>query len=478
MAAFTLYNPATHTTSGLASALLSATPGITINASSIILGYGTGTSFSSDGSTSADTTSIAFYNGTISGLGIGSGLFLTSGDGNPPASNTESGYSVSITPSGTDASLNTTVHNAFPSAGDVQDTTALEFSFTVSDTSLSSIKFSLIFGSDEYPEFKDSSFVDIAGVYINGVNYALFNNQTNQPLSILNTNLSAGNFRDNVDGIIPLEYDGISNLLTVIAPVNQGVNKIKIAIADTGDPIYDSGLFISDLHAVQFSGSGLALETKGSESVDFVQGKDFNEFFDLGGGNDVVSGGQGDDVINGGNGFDAAIFKGAFSTYDLSKLFTDHLIAGPDGDDNLVDIEFGLFDNDLFAFNTNAGDATYNTYALLQAAFNTAPSSTLLSQWVKEGMGGANLPTLAQDMINTYAPGVSNEVLVAHLLQTVAGTTPTSADIATFSSLIGPGKTFATQGDLLAFAAQHELNTNEITSIVGTPIALDLSQFV
>lgn len=474
MSAFTLYNPPAHTTSSLASALLSAASGVTISAGSITLKYGTSSDFSSDGA----TPSIAFYDGTIPSLGIGSGLFLTSGDADPPVTNTAGSYGASLTPSETDSDLNTTVHGAFPSAGDVKDATVLEFSFTVSDPALTSVKFNLVFGSDEYPEFKDSNFVDIAGVYINGVNYALFNNRADQPLSILSANLAAGNFRDNAGGAIPLEYDGISNLLTVIAPVNAGVNKIKIAISDTGDQIYDSGLFIGDLHAVAFSGSGLALDTKGTDSADLFQGFDFNEFFDLGNGNDIVSGGKGDDVLNGGAGFDAAIFSGNFSTYDFSKLFTDNTIAGPDGKDSLADIEFGLFDNDLFAFNTNVGDATYNIYALLQAAFNAAPSADLLSQWVKEDMNGANLATLAQEMINTYAPGVSNEVLITYLFQTVVGTTPSQADVDAFSALIGPGKTFATQGDLFAFAALNELNTNEIASIVGTPIPLDLSQFV
>lgn len=478
MSAFTLYNPPTHTTSSLASALLSAASGVTISAGSITLKYGTSSDFSS-GYTTTSTSSIAFYDGTIPGLGIGSGLFLTSGDGDPPVTNTDGSYGVSLTPSETDSDLNATVHGAFSSAGDVEDATVLEFSFTVSDPALTSVKFNLVFGSDEYPEFSDSSFVDIAGVYINGINYALFNNRTDQPLSILSSNLAAGNFRDNAGGTVPLEYDGISNLLTVIAPVNAGVNKIKVAISDTGDQIYDSGLFIGDLHAVAFSGSGLALDTKGSESDDpLVQGFDFNEFFDLGGGNDNVFGGKGDDVLDGGDGFDAAIFSGNFSTYDFSKLFTDNTISGTDGKDSLVDIEFGLFDNDLFAFNTNMGDATYNIYALLEAAFNAAPSANLLSEWVKEGMDGKNLATLAQEMINAYAPGVSNEVLITHLFQTVVGTTPSQADVDAFSALIGPGKTFATQGDLFAFAALNELNTNEIASIVGTPIALDLSQFV
>lgn len=477
MATFTLYNPASHTLSSVASAVLSAASGITIDAGSISLKYGTGTAFLDTGS--QDTTSVAFYDGTITNLGVGAGLFLTSGDGNPPSSNTQSSYGVSLTPSETDDDLHTTIHNAFPSAGDEQDATVLEFSFTVSDPALTSIKFNLVFGSDEYPEFSDSSFVDIAGVYVNGVNYGLFNNRADQPLSILDTNLAAGNFRDNAGGAIPLEYDGISNVLTVIAPVTTGTNKIKIAIADTGDQIYDSGVFIGGFSAVDFDGAGLALETKGSDSDDLlVQGHDFNEFFDLGSGNDNVFGGLGDDVFNGGNGFDAAIFSGNFLSYDFGKLFTDNIISGPDGNDSLNDIEFGVFGDDLFAFDTQEGGSTYNIYALLEAAFDQAPSTDLLSQWVKEGMDGDDAAALAQQMINTYAPGVSNETLIVHLFQTVAGISPTQAQVDEFSALIGPGKTFATQGDLVAYAALLDLNTDDFVSIAGTPIALDLSQFI
>lgn len=477
MPTFTLYDPAIHTLPGLTSALLSSGSGITVTAGSINLKYGTGTAFTD--TDVRDTTSIAFYDGTIAGLGIGAGLFLTSGDGNPPASNTESSYGVSLTPSETDSDLNATVHGAFASAGDVQDATVLEFNFTVEDPALTSIKFNLIFASDEYPEFSDSSFVDIAGVYVNGVNYALFNNRADQPLSILDTNLAAGNYRNNDGGAIPLEYDGISNILTVIAPVTTGSNKIKIAIADTGDQIYDSGIFIGNFNAIDFDGSGLALETKGTDSDDpLVQGFDFNEFFDLGNGNDNVFGGKGDDVFDGGDGFDAAIFSGNFSSYDFGKLFTDNVISGPDGNDSLNDIEFGLFGDDLFAFDTQEGGGTYNIYALLQAAFDQAPSSNLLSQWVKEEMDGDDLGGIAQNMIDTYAPGISNEVLINHLFQTVVGAAPSEAQVNEFSALIGPGNTFETQGDLFAFAALNELNTDDIASIIGTPIALDLSQFV
>lgn len=375
--------------------------------------------------------------------------------------------------------LNATVQSAFTGAGEVQDTTLLEFQFTVNDPSLISVKFDLVFGSDEFPEFSDSSFVDIAGVYVNDVNYALFNNEISQPLSILDTNLAAGNFRDNAATIIPLEYDGISNLLSIVAPVTAGVNTMKITIADTGDQIYDSGLFVGNVQAVNFSGAGLALQINGTDGNDpFVKGNDFNELFELGNGNDNVEGGLGDDVLNGGNGFDAAIFSGALTDYILQNTASGQTIAGPDGNDVLIDIEFALFGNDLYALDTQVGGATHNTYGLLQAAFDTAPSTDLLSEWVVKEMTVANTAALAQNMIDTLAPGLSNDALVTHLYQTIAGITPTQAQVNEFSTQIGSGNTFGTQGEFFAFAAGLDLKTDEFVSIVGTPLALDLGHFV
>lgn len=504
MSAFTLYAPSTHQLSALTTALLTPASGITVDIASINLKFGTGTKFGTidintldpsifdpdtfdpntfDPSifvtTDTETASLSFYDGSIASLGIGAGLLLTSGDADPPVTNTEGGYGQSLTPSETDVDLNTSVQAAFSGAGDVQDATVLEFQFTVGDPSLTSVKFDLIFGSDEFPEFTDSSFVDIAGVYVNGVNYALFNNQANQPLSILGTNQAAGNFRDNAATIIPLEYDGISNLLSIVAPVHAGVNNMKIAIADTGDQILDSGLFIGNVKAVNFSGAGLALQTIGTNGNDpFVLGNDFNELFELGDGNDNVQGGLGDDVLNGGNGFDAAIFSGALSDYTLQKTASGQTISGPDGNDVLIDIEFALFGNDLFALDTQPGNATYNTYGLLQAAFNTAPSTDLLSEWVVKEMTAANTAALAQNMIDTLAPGLTNDTLVTHLYQTIAGITPTQAQIDELSTQIGPGNTFGTQGDFFAFAAGLNLNTDEFASIVGTSLALDLGHFI
>ena len=89
---------------------------------------------------------------------------MTSGDGNPALSNTSSRYSVELTPLETDASLAQAVQRAFKLAGEVQDASTLEFQFTVNNPALTGIRFDLGFGSDEFPEFVDFSFVDIASV--------------------------------------------------------------------------------------------------------------------------------------------------------------------------------------------------------------------------------------------------------------------------------------------------------------------------
>ena len=89
------------------------------------------------------------------------------------------------------------------------------------------------------------SYVDIAAILVNGKNAAFFAGDTKKPLSVLDDNL--GYFQDNTAGGIAIEYDGISNKLTVIAKVQEGENTIKIAIADTGDAIHDFGIFIANL---------------------------------------------------------------------------------------------------------------------------------------------------------------------------------------------------------------------------------------
>ncbi len=102
-----------------------------------------------------------------------------------------------------------------------------------------------VLASEEYPEFANSQFNDVVGVWVNGtlVPIGVGNGQagitninaTNQP----NLNIS------NTNDAFNTEMDGFTVTLTLKMAVNPGVvNSIRIGIADTSDSAYDSNLLI------------------------------------------------------------------------------------------------------------------------------------------------------------------------------------------------------------------------------------------
>ena len=133
------------------------------------------------------------------------------------------------------------------------DAAILEFDF-ISD--FASVEFNYVFASEEFLEFVNAGVNDafgffISGPYINGPysnsseNLAIIPGN-NSIVSIDNINLSsnAEYYTDNPSGTT-IEYDGFTKKLTATADVMCGVTyHIKIAIADAGDYIYDSGVFL------------------------------------------------------------------------------------------------------------------------------------------------------------------------------------------------------------------------------------------
>lgn len=269
----------------------------------------------------------SLYDGSLEELGIGAGILLTSGNGSPPLTNTQSSFTQAQL-GNTDPELQEVANTAFAGAGQVLDVNTLEFSFEVDDPTVNSIAFNLVFGSDEFPEFSDSSFVDIAAVFVNGSNVALFNGDVNQPLSIIDTNLELGNFVDNGQDLfapdlgpspLPIEYDGVSSVLTVFASVQQGENTIDFGIADTGDQSLDSGLFIANLTTSTLdvptgAGGGILIDILGTDEDDNLVSPDLdaslNEFFSSGAGNDFINPGAGSDTVDAGSGDDVIIGDG------------------------------------------------------------------------------------------------------------------------------------------------------------------------
>ena len=367
MGNYVSFDKSTMSVTSLTDALVVPNSGLVIDPNSIQVQYGNVSSYYS--TTDPNTSSISFYTPENSDqLGIGSGLLLSSGTAVPNQSNTSTSFSTYLNdPDGvltqlTDDDLGQTAKLAFSGSGEINDATVLQFDFTIDDLFVHGIKFDLVFGSEEYPEYSDSNFVDIAGVYLNGKNIALFNAQDDQPLSVISKNLDIGNFIDNGDGHIPIEYDGVSNKLTINTEIQPGKNTLKIAIADTGDSSYDSALYIANLEGTQLIGGGLTSVTTGSQSDDNLVGTQNNETIDAGEGNDIIDPGAGNDVvlagdgddtiiggigdnqIDGGPGIDSVIYnKNMNDTY--VKIMDNDTIHVGSNSDNLLNVEHIKFND-------------------------------------------------------------------------------------------------------------------------------------
>lgn len=138
------------------------------------------------------------------------------------------------------------------------DASILEFDFSSpSDTIIAS---DIVFASEEYPEWVGSSFNDVFGFYISGPGITGTQNlalvpATTDPISVnsVNPNQNSSYYVDNANGIT-YQYDGRTTIIRLRYPITPGQTyHFKIAIADAGDGIYDSGVMIK---AGSFNGNG------------------------------------------------------------------------------------------------------------------------------------------------------------------------------------------------------------------------------
>lgn len=230
-----------------------------------------------------------FTNGNLSNLGLTSGIALCTGVVTeiPQAASTLTSNGLGLPG---DVDLDNLTSNSS------HDAAVLTFDFNpIGDT----LKFRYVFGSEEYPEYVCSNYNDVFGFFVSGPNpsggsYVSQNLAlipgTALPVAINTVNPgSAGSssgggtctslgyssyYVDNLGmGGTTVVYDGFTTVLTAwikVVPCQQ--YHIKIAIADVGDGILDSGVFLEEN---SFSSNGVNIGhavTSPSVGLDAVEG--------------------------------------------------------------------------------------------------------------------------------------------------------------------------------------------------------------
>ncbi len=185
-------------------------------------------------------------------LGMSNGIVLTTGSDTMVTGPNNSGSEGWDNVAAGDASLNTLA------GATTHDACALEFDMNVLSDS---VEFRYVFGSEEYLEWVNSGYNDAFAFFISGPgivgqqNIALIPG-TNTPVTIDNVNTGSypQYYHDNGDGYtLPfnasntyIQYDGFTTVLTAKRGGLQACQTyhLKLVIADAGDGIYDSGVFL------------------------------------------------------------------------------------------------------------------------------------------------------------------------------------------------------------------------------------------
>lgn len=162
------------------------------------------------------------------------------------------------------------------------------------------------------------------------------------------------------------------------------------------------------------SGFGTAgLTLTGNDAANQISGGD---------GNDTLRGGKGDDRIDGRAGSDTAAFTGAFSDYTVrydgatGSYYVSDRVAGRDGVDTLVGVEFMSFTDGLRPVSATAFDSTPPTLLAIDPADEardvglTSDITLSFSENLQRGSGSILLRTAAGTLVETYDAAISSRL--------------------------------------------------------------------
>jgi subtilisin-like proprotein convertase family protein len=193
------------------------------------------------------------FSGTNTNLGFESGVILSTGNvSSAPGPNNQANSSNNLNTAGTSQMTALAGANSF-------DAITLEFDFQIQSNL---IQFNYIFASEEYPEYappNNSAYNDVFAFYISGPgitgeeNIALVPNTTSPvAINMINPVTNSQYYVDNTNGQT-IQFDGFTTQLTAkktnLTPCQT--YHLKLVIADVGDHIYNSAVFLQENSLVQ-----------------------------------------------------------------------------------------------------------------------------------------------------------------------------------------------------------------------------------
>jgi large repetitive protein len=281
---------------------------------------------------------------------------------------------------------------------------------------------------------------------------------------------------------------------TVTLYDTDGSTVLGSAVATSGtwsittSPIVD-GAHTFSVHATDLAGNVGAISAGLAVAIDTtpppppvpgpVQGTAGNDQLTGTPGNDTIDGLGGNDTIDGGPGTDTVVVRTSVSDV-LSYSIDDHGVATLTtslGTQTLINVERVQFDDALFALDTSPGGHVWNAAALYHAAYGLLPGLADLSQWTAAADASSSLDEFAQKMLDLHAPGITTHDLVVDLYEGVLHQVPSEATVQYYVDQVGPGKAFAAQAELAAYAVAVLPNVEALAAIVGTVQHLDASAF-
>jgi hypothetical protein len=197
---------------------------------------------------SATMTSV-FHNGWSSAgtytnasgtYGIGDGIIMSSGnvsdygDGPNTVDSKSTGYGVPAT-----AAQEVLLDQITGGSFDHYDATQFDLTFDML-SGYDTIYFNMVWGSDEYPEWVGTQYIDAFGIFLNGVNIA---EVAGSPVNVNHPNMAAVAGTE-LDGILLANGGPVSTFDGYVGDGSTG-NTLTFIIADSGDDVWDSTVYFS-----------------------------------------------------------------------------------------------------------------------------------------------------------------------------------------------------------------------------------------